>query len=475
MLPKVIRPGVGGAAPHTAAAHARHLGPSPRRERRARRAAPRSASEPRWWRACESSTASSCSATCSSCGTGRCATRWPTPRRCSTSSEPPSGRWSSCPATTITRCCAAGSSAGNGPHPPPLGLESAVDWDTREPLGSLVEALAPARVRVAYPGIWLREDVYAIHGHYGDRHNTVPILERLGAGADGARRRRARGRPRDRRGLRSRARPDVRLGRHGRPERRPAHRGRRQLPDRGLAGAERRGGACAAAGRSRSASRAAVAGLNRAGIGPLRADVSGAALRRGALAGFAEVVTRLRVPASHVIFGHTHRAGPLPGDDRSEWGRLLNIGSWVYEAAVRRGRPAGSPYRPGFAAIVSDDGPRTRRSSSTCSTGREAHGVARRRRRRPRARALPRCSARARSARTRPDDRPRAPARWRRRSRPRRAPPTPRRRRTGPSTAPRRRRSAASSSASGASSGRNGASTGASTPSSSWIASSVSS
>ena len=30
--------------------------------------------------------------------------------------------------------------------------------------------------------MWLREDVYAIHGHYGDRHNTVPILERLGAG-----------------------------------------------------------------------------------------------------------------------------------------------------------------------------------------------------------------------------------------------------------------------------------------------------
>ena len=65
----------------------------------------------------------------------------------------------------------------------PLGLESAVDWDRREPLGSLVEALAPARVRVAYPGVWLRDDVYAIHGHYGDRHTTVPMFERLGAGA----------------------------------------------------------------------------------------------------------------------------------------------------------------------------------------------------------------------------------------------------------------------------------------------------
>ena len=63
-----------------------------------------------------------------------------------------------------------------------LGLESAVDPDPREPLGALAAALSAARVRVAYPGVWLREDVYAIHGHYGDRHNTVPILERLGAG-----------------------------------------------------------------------------------------------------------------------------------------------------------------------------------------------------------------------------------------------------------------------------------------------------
>src|SRR5581483_8719831 len=35
----------------------------------------------------------------------------------------------------------------------------------------------------AYPGVWLRPDVYAFHGHYGDRHTTVPMFERLGAGA----------------------------------------------------------------------------------------------------------------------------------------------------------------------------------------------------------------------------------------------------------------------------------------------------
>ena len=38
-------------------------------------------------------------------------------------------------------------------------------------------------MRAAYPGVWLRGDVYAIHGHYADRHTTVPMFERLGAGA----------------------------------------------------------------------------------------------------------------------------------------------------------------------------------------------------------------------------------------------------------------------------------------------------
>jgi hypothetical protein len=242
----------------------------------------------------------------------------------------------------------------------PLGLESVVEWDRREALGALVESLAPARVRVAYPGVWLREDVYATHGHYGDRHNTVPILERLGAGLT------------------------VRVA--GEPEGGPA---RAEDYEAALApmyawaetvaqsGGLRvgRGGsfqigawqALNGAGGTRRSLRAramalglaaAVAGLNRAGMGPLRADVSGVALRRGALAAFAEVVGRLGVPpAAHVIFGHTHRAGPLQGDDPSEWGRLVNIGSWVDEARLIGDDPAGSPYRPGFAATVGDDGP----------------------------------------------------------------------------------------------------------------------
>jgi hypothetical protein len=247
----------------------------------------------------------------------------------------------------------------------PLGLESMVEWDRREALGALVESLAPASVRVAYPGVWLRDDVYAIHGHYCDRHNTVPIVERLGAGLT------------------------VRLA--GEPAGGPA---RAEDYEAVLApmyawidavaqfGGLRGGGGDGsfqvtawealngASGRRTLRSRAlafgltaAVAGLNRAGMGPLRADVSGVALRRGALAAFTEVVGRLDVPpGAHVLFGHTHRAGPLPGDDRSEWGatggaRLINTGSWVDEPRFVGSDPTGSPYRAGFAAIVSDDGP----------------------------------------------------------------------------------------------------------------------
>ena len=89
-------------------------------------------------------------------------------------------RSSWCPATTTTRCCEAGSS---GAIPTPLGLEIRASSGIRgSRSGRWSDALAPASVRVAYPGVWLRDDVYAIHGHYGDRHNTVPILERLGAG-----------------------------------------------------------------------------------------------------------------------------------------------------------------------------------------------------------------------------------------------------------------------------------------------------
>jgi hypothetical protein len=249
------------------------------------------------------------------------------------------------------------------PEPAPIGLEAPVDWREGEPLARLAEWLAPAEVRAAYPGVWLRQDVYATHGHYGDRHNTVPILERVGAGLM--------------------ARVVVEL------DRGPAKaedyeatlapmyawidavaqaggvrgRGGGGLQVRAWRALESPGGGkpLRRAGLSLGFS-SLVALLNRAGLGPLGADVSAPALRRGGLRGFEEVLRRLGVASVHAIFGHTHRAGPLPGDDRSEWltasgVSMLNAGSWTFERGFLGDAPNESPYRPGFCAALGDDGP----------------------------------------------------------------------------------------------------------------------
>jgi hypothetical protein len=68
-----------------------------------------------------------------------------------------------------------------------LGLEQRFAPAEAGPLAArLAERAAPARVTMAYPGLWLREDVYAFHGHYGDLHTTTPTFERLAAGAERA-------------------------------------------------------------------------------------------------------------------------------------------------------------------------------------------------------------------------------------------------------------------------------------------------
>ena len=44
---------------------------------------------------------------------------------------------------------------------------------------AIAAMLAPARVSLAYPGLWLRDDVWATHGHYADLHLTVPRVESI--------------------------------------------------------------------------------------------------------------------------------------------------------------------------------------------------------------------------------------------------------------------------------------------------------
>ena len=65
-----------------------------------------------------------------------------------------------------------------------LGLSAPIEPAAAGPLAQrLAELAAPAQLRLAYPGVWLRDDVFALHGHYVDLHSTVPTFERLAAGA----------------------------------------------------------------------------------------------------------------------------------------------------------------------------------------------------------------------------------------------------------------------------------------------------
>src|SRR3954447_4165883 len=65
---------------------------------------------------------------------------------------------------------------------PDLRLDTAVPPPPTGPLAEIAAALG-GDVRLAYPGVWVRDDVFATHGHYLDVHNTVPSFERLAIGA----------------------------------------------------------------------------------------------------------------------------------------------------------------------------------------------------------------------------------------------------------------------------------------------------
>jgi hypothetical protein len=247
-----------------------------------------------------------------------------------------------------------------------LGLSEPVEPAAAGRLAQRIrELVAPARLALAYPGAWLRDDVFALHGHYVDLHSTVPTFERLAAGAM--------------------ARWVVRLPEEGaRPDDyeaalAPLYAFLHQLTQRSDHGAISAGAgasarawvALAGKGRARHPVRAAalgtgylaaVAALNALGLGPVDRDLSGASLRRGGLRGIREVLRRLSVTAPHVLFGHTHRSGPWPRDDPGEWltdagSRVVNTGSWVYQPHFLSDTPNASPYWPGTAVVVEDEGP----------------------------------------------------------------------------------------------------------------------
>jgi predicted phosphodiesterase len=236
----------------------------------------------------------------------------------------------------------------------PLGPENV--WrvppgDEHGPAGVLASWLPRSEVTLAYPGLRLEDDTYATHGQYLDLHLTVPRVESLTASA--AFRMSGRGEPA------SSADYEAVMA--------PIYGFHAGLAEGASGAALARGATLSRSVWSRATGNgrvnrfligqvaipAVVAGLNRFKIGPFSAVLTGEELRRAGLLAMARVADVLAPGADTVLFGHTHRAGPLPGDDEAEWRtlsgtRLYNSGNWYLESAFVRGED--SPYWPGTIA-----------------------------------------------------------------------------------------------------------------------------
>jgi Calcineurin-like phosphoesterase len=238
----------------------------------------------------------------------------------------------------------------------PLSLE--VPVGATGAAGAIRRALRCELV-IAYPGLALGDGVWATHGHYLDAHSSWPTFESVAAAAIGAVRRRPERALRSPEDYEAILAPTYdlyfeiaqrrQLERFANLARWLVRRVEARLGTRGPAATE------APAGDPTRLPRLRLRG-SRLGTAP-------GERRRPGLKPFSRVLERLSVDAEHVLFGHTHRTGPLPGDDPGAWRTpagiaLWNTGCWVYEAAfVRGGEGSASAYWPGTLASVDGSGP----------------------------------------------------------------------------------------------------------------------
>jgi predicted phosphodiesterase len=260
----------------------------------------------------------------------------------------------------------------------PMGLEQRAKASSG-PMRSLARQIPGCELSLAYPGIWLADGIYATHGHYLDAHLTVPTFERLGVGA-----------------------VERVIGGLPHGGRTPDDYERAQAPLYAFLfalaqsggtpssgpGASARiwaavGGGATAAKKVRGlllgtvALPGAVAVANRLGIGRFKPDLSLDEISRATIAAMAETVERLEIDAETVIFGHTHRRGPLPGEERWTAGdvELINTGSWVYSTGLLRGTAAESPYWPGTIGLLDGGGFELRHLLDHFPHARIRHGL----------------------------------------------------------------------------------------------------
>jgi predicted phosphodiesterase len=194
----------------------------------------------------------------------------------------------------------------------PLALEELSAPRRGDPLDGLAQRMSGTELVLAYPGVWLRSDVYATHGHYLDCHNHVRTFECL---------------------ARALVESVTRAPRNG-----------YSAPDDYEAVLAPIYRAIYRIAQSRRARH--VAGLGKAAVRRWeRLNGYRGPRRRPGVGAMAQVVDRLRIDADYVLFGHLHRAGSWTVDGGTT---LLNTGSWI---------DAESSYRPGSCAFIPENGP----------------------------------------------------------------------------------------------------------------------
>jgi len=221
------------------------------------------------------------------------------------------------------------------------------------------EWLGAARLKIAYPGVWLRDDVYATHGHYMDVHLSLPRAECLVAATmvrvSGPLPNRAT--PLDYERV---LRPLYGFA-YGLAQVMPAKRRRNGPFEKAwevLAG--ERAGLTPKERAARAGFPLAIRTLNGLLHAEFEPDVRPAAIFRSGVRAATEMAVRLGIDDVHVITGHTHRGGPLP--DEAEWplprgGRLHNTGSWVFASAFHQPGVPPNSYWPGTVTWLEDDAP----------------------------------------------------------------------------------------------------------------------
>ena len=207
-----------------------------------------------------------------------------------------------------------------------LDVDTSLPVDATPALAAVTRWLAPATVRVHYPGVWLSERVWATHGHYIGRRvraegpRITPLdYERASAGW---------------------TLPRIEAGIM------------RKLP----------GPAATLTEDMAELARALTMPLPRRllhrRMSPITSALLAVQVRRASIPTLAAVAARLGVDADWILFGHVHRLGPLAGDRPFEWQgpgegpHIANTGSWVYEPLLVHHAAAPHPYWPGGSVLL---------------------------------------------------------------------------------------------------------------------------